>query len=118
MKMVSYKIVELIGEHCITFDDGQKLYDVIYPQLKSGQHVELDFDGVEIFVSRFFNAAIGQLLKDIEASELNQLLKFSHLPVIGRNIIQKVIENAKKYYSDENYQKAVDVVLHEQEGAL
>lgn len=60
----------MIGENCITFDDGQQVYHAIRPELAAGHPVELDFDRVEIFASPFFNAAIGQLLKDIEPDDL------------------------------------------------
>lgn len=54
----------MIGANCITLDDGQQVYNAIHPELTAGHPVELDFDRVEIFASPFFNAAIGQLLKD------------------------------------------------------
>ena len=38
-----------LGENCMTLKQGQSLYDAIYPQLQSGETVELDFMGVRIF---------------------------------------------------------------------
>ncbi len=109
--MGKYKIIELIGKNCITLEDGQKIYDLIYPELTAGHTVELDFTDVKIFISRFFNAAIGQLLKDITPDVLNKLLKFENLSPVGKAILKQVIENSKRYYYDENYRKAVDEVL-------
>ncbi len=107
---------ELLGENCITLGDGQKVYEQIHPKLKAGQPVELDFSGVSVFASPFFNAAIGQLLKDIKPEELNRLLKVSNATSVGINVLKRVIENSKAYYSDEDLRKALDDILAEQAG--
>jgi len=108
------EIKSLVGENCITLEDGQKVYDQIYPELKAGRPVEIDFAGTEVFASPFFNAAIGRLLKDIEADDLNKLLKVSHLTSAGMEVLKRVIENSKEYYSDAETRKALDDILSEQ----
>lgn len=102
----------------MTPEEGQKVYDLTYPELIANQLVELDFAGVEIFASPFFNFAIGQLLRDISSETLNDLLKFSHLNPIGKQVLKRVIENSKQYYSNENTRKAVDEVVSEQANSL
>ena len=42
MKVVVKKIV---GENCITLDDGQKIFDLIHDELLKNKNVELDFSG-------------------------------------------------------------------------
>jgi hypothetical protein len=49
------------GECCITIDDGEKIYDLIYDALSNKQSVTLDFTNIEIYAAPFFNAAIGRL---------------------------------------------------------
>lgn len=105
---MKYKISELIGENCMSQSSGQKLYELIYPQLKAGETVELDFTGVKRFLAIFFNVAIGQLLRDIVAEDLEKLLFLSNLSPLGEQIYYNVIETAKRYYSDEKYRQAVD----------
>jgi len=34
------EILPITGENCITIEDGQTIYDKIYPQLKAGHEVE------------------------------------------------------------------------------
>lgn len=80
----------------------------------AGQPVELDFERVDVYASPFFNAAFGQLLKDIKSEELNRLLKICNLVPAGLAVLKRVIENSKQYYSDENFRKAQDEVLLEQ----
>ncbi|WP_354635933.1 STAS-like domain-containing protein [Planktothricoides raciborskii] len=113
-----HQIHDLIGFACMTPDEGQKVYDLIYPELLADRPVELDFAGVEIFASPFFNFAIGQLLRDISPDTLNRLLKFSHLNAIGKQVLKRVIENSKQYYANEKTRKTVDQVLSEQANSL
>ncbi len=109
-----YKIHSLIGKNCITSEDGQAIYNLIHPQLLAENSVELDFAEVNIFASPFFNAAIGQLLKDIQTEKLNRLIKFSNLSPVGMQLVKKVIGNAKQYYSSENIREAVNEVLRQE----
>lgn len=107
-------IKELVGENCITLDDGQKVYEQIHPRLKDSQPVELNFSGISVFASPFFNTAIGQLLRDIKADDLNRLLSVTNISPVGRDVLKRVIENSKAYYTDENLRKALDEILSEQ----
>lgn len=115
---MTYDIHSLVGENCMTPDDGQKVYQEIHPQLVADRPVELDFAGVKVFASPFFNFAIGQLLRDIQPEELNRLLKVSNLNPVGSRVLTRVIENSKRYYCDEKIRKAVDAVVNEQAKSL
>jgi hypothetical protein len=63
-KHIRYEIQEVIGLYCITLEDGQKIYDAMISELRSGHSIELDFRGVRIVAPPFLNAAIGQLMRD------------------------------------------------------
>jgi hypothetical protein len=107
-----------LGENCMTLKQGQSLYDAIYPQLQSGETVELDFMGVRIFASPFFNYAIGQLLRDLKADRLNELLIIKNLNAVGSNTLELVIENAQRYYSDVKFRHAKDEVIREMAASM
>ncbi len=108
------KVRDLIGLRCITKDDGQRVYEAIHSELKNGQAVTLNFEGVRQFASPFFNFAIGQLLKDITAEDLRQFLRFVNLVSDGQLVVDRVIENASRYHKDMDYKKIVDSILHQQ----
>ncbi len=112
------EILTLVGKNCITPGDGQVVYDLVHPELLADRVVELDFAGVEIFASPFFNFAIGQLLRDIQPEKLNRLLKVSNLNQVGKQILKLVIENSKRYYSDPDFRSRVDQVISEQANTL
>ena len=104
----------LVGESGITLEDGQKVYDQIHLALRAGREVELDFSGVGVLASPFFNAAIGHLLQDVQPDELNRLLRVTSLVPAGSYTLRRVIENSKQYYSDPNIRQAVDEAIKEE----
>lgn len=108
------RIKDIIDVRCITRDDGQKIYDMIQPELLQKRPVKLDFKGVHQFASPFFNFAIGQLLKDLSIEELKRLLEIKNLISDGRLVVNRVIENASKYHQDVNYRHIVDTILEQQ----
>lgn len=111
---MKYSILTLVGEDCITIEDGDKIYALIHPELAADRPVELDFAGVSVFASPFFNAAIGRLLKDFTPQDLNRLLKISNLAPVGMDVLKLVIKNSAQYYRDPALRKALDEILSEQ----
>jgi len=107
-------IKSLVGERCVTSEDGQRVYDEIYPKLAAGESVCLNFEDVNVFASPFFNFAIGQLLKDLEPEDLNQLLKVEKIKADGLLVWQRVVENAKEYYKNPEAKIAIDEILKQQ----
>ena len=107
-------IRELIGSRCIIKEDGQKIYEAIHGTLQRNEPVILDFEGVNQFASPFFNFAVGQLLKDIDKTNLLRLLQLEHLNETGRLVVERVIENSVQYHGDRDYRKIVDEILEQQ----
>ena len=107
-------ILDIIGPRCIVGDDGQKIYDKIHEPLLKGETVTLDFQEVTQFASPFFNFAVGQLLKDVKLQEFNRLLKIENLNETGKQVIQRVIENAEQFYGDPNYRTTIKDILQQQ----
>ncbi len=93
--IMQYKVFELTGEHAITFDEGQKLYELLEEWLRAGHEVELNFAGVKIFAAPFFNAAIGQLYNEHSAEFLNCSLKITNLSSVGVVVLSRVSDNSK-----------------------
>lgn len=98
-------VKDLIGQNAITLDDGEMIFNLIHGSLLHKEIVELDFNGVEVFASPFFNAGIGRLLNDLKPEVLNKYLKFEHLSDFGTRVLRRVIENAKDYYSSTSNQR-------------
>jgi hypothetical protein len=104
----------LVGPVCMTLRDGEKVFEKIYPELKAGREVELDFSSVGVSTLPFFNAAIGRLLRDIRPDVLNENLHVTNLNDVAMTVLGRVIENSKEYYSNPALQEAVDEILSAQ----
>jgi len=111
---MNLEVKSLVGDSCVTSEDGQRVYDEIYPKLAAGESVCLNFSGVRVFASPFFNFAIGQLLKDLEPENLNQLLKVDNISDDGLLVWQRVVKNAKEYYNNPKAKEAIDEILKQQ----
>ena len=112
------RVLEVAGENAMTLDDGEAIYRLIHDPLAKGETVELDFAGVELFASPFFNAGIGHLLADLRPDTLNASLRFVHISPLGDRILRQVIENAKEYYAatPERQQRMDEIVRRTAEG--
>ncbi len=108
------KVKELVGENAMTLDDGAAIYARIRDPLTQGETVELDFEGVQVFASPFFNAGVGRLVGELTADALNARLKFDHLSDFGARVLRRVIENAKDYYAaPADQRRAIDRIVHD-----
>jgi hypothetical protein len=112
--MMMLNVVSITGENCITVEDGEQVYQIIHPEIFNKHDVTLDFNGVEVFASPFFNAAIGQLLRDIQLEQIQTYLHITGLSDHGNHILKRVLANAQKYYSNPHFKNAVEKVLAEQ----
>ncbi len=109
------KVIDIVGsERCIIREDGQKIYDKIHDELANKKDVTLDFDGMRLYASPFFNFAIGKLFKDIDPDTINAKLHIENINKTGSMIIKCVKENSNKYHNDVNYREVVDSILEQQ----
>jgi len=75
--------------------------------------VEVDFAGVEVFASPFFNAAFAPLVRDYKREELRTLVSAVNLTPAGTNVLNQVLENARQYYGNDAVRAAVDTLVEE-----
>ena len=52
-----------VGKNCSSIDDGEKVLNLIRPELIKGFNVELDFEGVKLVLTPFLNTCFGKLLE-------------------------------------------------------
>lgn len=104
-------IKDLVGDFCITVDDGQILYGEIYHDLGNDIRVEVNFERTKILATPFLNAAIGQLYRDFTPLEMNDLIEITNVPYHSLLTVELTLENAKRYWTDSIYRQAVDDVL-------
>ncbi len=111
---MKYIVQKIVGDIGVTLEDGQQLYELIFPCLLQNRAVELDFSEMNIIASPFLNAAIGRLFQEFSPEKLQYLLSFSNLNPVGEAVLTQVIEDAPRYYNDAAYRKAVNETIKEQ----
>jgi hypothetical protein len=105
MRIVVREIINNLGS---SFDEGQKVHDLISPALARGEEVELDFTGTRFIDTPLLNVAIGQLLKDHTKERVQALLHVQNLDQLNRETLGLVIERSSRYYTEPRYREAVD----------
>jgi hypothetical protein len=103
---------EVVKEPGNPLEEGQKVHDLISPALARGEETQLDFEGVRfILCVLFFNAAVGQLLRDHPLERVKALLQVQNLNQIDRDLLESVVEKSHRYYTEPRYREAADRVL-------
>lgn len=115
---IGLKIYDIVGGPVwISTDDGQKVFDKIVAAFKAERAVELSFAHHENLISAFFNAAIGQLYNgDYSEEFLKQNLTFVDISEDDRIMLQRTVENAKRYFANRaSYDRAWEDVIDDEE---
>lgn len=105
---IKIKVPDLIGSPlCISAEDGQKVFEKVEPLLKKGKPVTISFDCVTMLISLFLNVAIGQLYGSFSEEDVRSLIQVEGLSRDDMELLKRVVDNAKKYYSNpRNYDAA------------
>jgi hypothetical protein len=108
--MTAIKVSEIVGRNAISIQSGRKLNTRIRSHFdKKIQTVEIDFDGVEIFASPFFNSSIGVFLKEMDVNQLLKAIIMKNLSENGRDLLNQVVANAIRFYkTEDNVSKVLD----------
>ena len=56
-------LASFISAQCASVDDGQVFFKKVYPEIKEGMSVKIDFEGVELILTPFLHHSIGRLLE-------------------------------------------------------
>ncbi len=99
---ITIKITDLIGNKlCISAEDGQKVYDKIEQLIRSEKNITISFNNVTMLISLFLNVAIGQLYGSFGEDAIRNQLKVEGLSSDDMELLKHVVDNAKKYYSNQ-----------------
>ena len=82
-----------VGENCASIDDGEKVLQLIRPELIKGFAVELDFENVKLVLTPFLNTCFGKLLEQF-GKELTMTLLIEK----KWNLLKVMIEKYSKKY--------------------
>jgi hypothetical protein len=98
---IKIKVADLIGSPlCISAEDGQKVFDKVEQLVTTGKQVTISFENVTMLISLFLNVAIGQLYGSFSEDSIRTQLKVEGLSSDDMELLKRVVDNAKKYYSN------------------
>ena len=92
-----------------SYDDGMKLREKINDALKTEKPVEVDFEGITVFTTMFFNACFGHFVFTQSLDWYNEMIKVVNLNPMGTETHKHSIENAQKRKLDSNTNVVVEV---------
>lgn len=93
-------VKDAIGSFCTEYEQGERLLDLTRQGLEDNGEVDVDFEGVQLATSAFFNASFGVLYGDYPLDVLKAKIKVSHLSKEMRQVMSRSLEAAKKFYEE------------------
>jgi len=97
-----------VGSHCVTSEDGEKIFGIIAHEVDRGYEVLLDFSGVDLVASPFLNAALGVWLGAMSEPELRGRVHWSNLDPDFESDLEQVLANAHLYFTNQKARGAID----------
>ena len=103
---------EVSGDAAISVSDGEAIFHKIDAALSKELTVVLDFQNINLIITAFLNACIGQLYSKYTSESLNNYLQLEHVKEEDRHLFNMAIKRAKEYFLDpESFNKSIDEVL-------
>lgn len=98
---------------CVTSQDGQRVYALLYEALSAGHRVSISFSGVTRMTTAFLNAAVGQLYGEFASEEIRKRML---TPVDAEpwhlSRLKMVNDRAKQYFSNKDaYNRILDMEM-------
>lgn len=93
---------EVGGSAAISVDDGNNIFAKIDHAITNKVNVVLSFQNIELIITAFLNAAIGQLYSKYTSEELTAHLQITNVRPEDKRLFKMVIERAKEYFSNPN----------------
>lgn len=86
----------------VSTEEGEKLFEVINKNLKANRRVEIDFIDIQLIVSTFLNASIGQLYGLYPTELIQEKVSLLNMSDDDLTILKKVTDRAKEYFKDKS----------------
>ena len=90
---------EVGGNSAIRVDDGTRIYQKIDAAISNGRSITLDFQNIDLIITAFLNAAIGQLYSKYSSEDLNSRIELKNIKPEDVRLFKKVIERAKEFFN-------------------
>ena len=92
--------VKDIMSMAFSYEDGMRLREEMVKVLDSDGIVEIDFEGIYVFTTMFFNACSGHFVLTNSLDWYNEHVKMVNLNAMGKETHKHSIDNAQKKRND------------------
>lgn len=99
--------VQTITQYAMFEQDGITLREAIADEIRKGNTVQLDFQGVEYFTTMFFNASIGWLVLNEGPEYVEKNIAPINLSELGKSTWDHSFDNAMRIRENRDYREAV-----------
>lgn len=94
-------VAEILNStYAVSTEDGEKIYTLVNKKLSENSSIAIDFKDVDIIVSTFLNAAIGQLYGIYPTEFIQKHLTITNMSNEDLEVLKKVTDRAKTYFAD------------------
>ena len=109
------QLTETIGPECISLDQGEKVYNLLFGELKEKRTVEVDFQGVQTLFSPFLMGSLGKLLGYFEKEVLMQRLAFCNISPDHLKTVNEFIDRADARSTEQGNLQTMKELFEEDE---
>lgn len=103
---------EVGGDAAISVSDGEAIFHKIDAALSNQLTVVLDFQNINLIITAFLNACIGQLYSKYTSDNLNHYLQLENVKEEDRHLFNMAIKRAKEYFEDpQSFNNSVNDVM-------
>lgn len=100
-------IVKELTKMAMTETAGMKLRDKIEEVLKNDSKVVLDFSGISLFATMFFNASIGHFVLNLSPEKCEEIFVIENISELGKDTYYHSFENAKMIYNNKSKENLI-----------
>ncbi len=98
---IRIKVTDIVESNlCVSSEDGGAVFEKMESALTTNRPIELDFSGVGMVISAFLNGAVGRLVEHRSIPEIHERISFTNLGEEDRELMDRVLENAVRYYEE------------------
>lgn len=94
-------------EMAFSIDDATKIENAISPLINNDEKVIVDFDGITIFTTLFFNNAFAKYVLKFGPEKYQKIFDLRNLTELGAATYKHSFDNAVNYYSLSEEQKRI-----------
>jgi hypothetical protein len=93
-------LIKTITSMAMTEDDGMKLREVMGNALKENHDIVLDFEGIDLFATPFFNSSIGYFILQLTPQTYDEKVTVTHITDLGKETYSHSYQNAVSVFEE------------------